>query len=201
MLRIIFLTTLMSAFLLTSTQAAPPWVHLSDITQVIRNAPFMVKSRDMLREFKTQRTTPCSVSATPPCPKTIWEKKIQELAGKSRRDQIEGVNSFFNAFRYISDGNKDVYATPFELISRNGGDCEDTAFAKLLMLVELGFNSETSYVAIAKAYNDIWHAYALVSFEGSMSKLDIFPPITAARPIFLIDATAHFLTPIYPGQM
>lgn len=52
--------------------------------------------------------------------------------------QLRFVNSAWNGLRYISDsrnyGTKDHWATPAELISHGGGDCEDYALAKYATL-------------------------------------------------------------------
>ena len=56
--------------------------------------------------------------------------------------KIQAVNAFFNRVPYISDertyGADDNWATPFEFLDANAGDCEDFAIAKLLALQEAG---------------------------------------------------------------
>jgi hypothetical protein len=56
--------------------------------------------------------------------------------------RVRQVNAAFNAYTYRTDqdqdGVEDHWATPFELIERGAGDCEDFAIAKYFMLLESG---------------------------------------------------------------
>ena len=55
---------------------------------------------------------------------------------------LDRVNAFFNRLPFVSDqqhwSNEDYWATPAEMLSSNGGDCEDFSIAKYFMLKELG---------------------------------------------------------------
>lgn len=75
-----------------------------------------------------------------------WQNLIQEHAEQSDRQTLNKVNSFFNRIRFISDeehwGDRDFWATPVEMLSTNGGDCEDFSIAKYFTLRELGVPDE-----------------------------------------------------------
>ena len=57
-------------------------------------------------------------------------------------DALDRVNAFFNRLPFLGDpehwGVEDYWATPAEMLSSNGGDCEDFSIAKYFMLKELG---------------------------------------------------------------
>jgi predicted transglutaminase-like cysteine proteinase len=57
-------------------------------------------------------------------------------------DSLSAVNAFFNRTPFVTDiahwGEEDYWATPAEMLSSNGGDCEDYSVAKYYMLKELG---------------------------------------------------------------
>jgi len=84
-----------------------------------------------------------------------WQKLIEENQGQSEWRTIHTVNEFFNRIRFISDerhwGRADYWATPVELLSTNGGDCEDFSIAKYFTLLELGVPDERLRITYVKA--------------------------------------------------
>lgn len=78
------------------------------------------------------------------------QQLILDLQNKSENEIVRKVNDFFNKVSYASDkdnyGVIDYWATPFEFLSRNEGDCEDYAIAKYLLLKHLGINSNKMYL-------------------------------------------------------
>jgi len=84
-----------------------------------------------------------------------WQKLIEENKGESEWQTIHTVNEFFNRIRFISDalhwGRADYWATPVELLSTNGGDCEDFSIAKYFTLRELGIPDERLRITYVKA--------------------------------------------------
>ena len=60
--------------------------------------------------------------------------------------QLEAVNDYMNEMTWIADSElwkqSDYWATPFETITTFGGDCEDIAIAKYLVLLLLGVPDE-----------------------------------------------------------
>jgi len=71
---------------------------------------------------------------------------------------LEPVNQFFNRVAPGSDRDlwnvEDYWATPAEMLSVNGGDCEDYAIAKYFALKELG----VPVARLRLVYARTWHA-------------------------------------------
>jgi len=74
-----------------------------------------------------------------------WQEFVRRTEGPSAAAETQllaPVNRFFNRVRSMSDqdlwGVEDYWATPAEMLSINGADCEDFAIAKYFTLKELG---------------------------------------------------------------
>jgi len=84
-----------------------------------------------------------------------WGRLVTDNRGLSVEEQLESVNHFFNEVRFVSDlehwGEKDYWATPVELLSSDGGDCEDFSVAKYFTLRELGVADENLRLTYVKA--------------------------------------------------
>ncbi len=84
-----------------------------------------------------------------------WQELIEDSKGGSEWQSIHAVNDFFNRVDFISDdshwGRADYWATPTELLSTNGGDCEDFAIAKYFTLMELGVPDARLRITYVKA--------------------------------------------------
>jgi len=82
---------------------------------------------------------------------------IAQIRDLSEFKKIVLINNYFNKFSNISDlklwGHKEYWATPDELIKKNGGDCEDFAVAKYYYLTQIGINEGKLRLAYVKAYN------------------------------------------------
>lgn len=110
-------------------------------------------------------------------PPKLWENTLASLRRLSPDRQIYEVNRFFNWFPYKTDRQNfrrpNHFATPFEFMAR-GGDCEEFAFAKYLMLVALGFHPEKMWVVLGpRKKAPGWHAFTVVSFsDGEYVGLD-----------------------------
>lgn len=74
--------------------------------------------------------------------------------GKSVMEKLELVNRTMNKMPWISDERHwkqaDYWATPLETIATFGGDCEDIAIAKWIMLNHLGIANENLRFATVK---------------------------------------------------
>jgi len=70
-----------------------------------------------------------------------WHKLMREKRNVPEMEKLESVNSFFNQLEFVDDlylwGREDYWATPQEMLIRNGGDCEDFATAKYFTLRHL----------------------------------------------------------------
>lgn len=80
---------------------------------------------------------------------------LDSLKDKSDLEKLEGVNNFFNDVRYGSDekvyGLKDYWATPWEFLARDMGDCEDYVIAKYFVLKYLGIDYRKMYFTYSRA--------------------------------------------------
>jgi predicted transglutaminase-like cysteine proteinase len=85
-----------------------------------------------------------------------WRDLMLRLGQASERDKLERVNRFFNGLPNIDDqalwGQRDYWATPVELLVRNGGDCEDFALAKYFTLKAAGVSTGKLRVTYARAW-------------------------------------------------
>lgn len=75
-----------------------------------------------------------------------WRALVVENAARPPAEKLESVNRFINRIPYVADqanwGVPDYWATPYELLAVNGGDCEDYAIAKYFSLLEMGVAAE-----------------------------------------------------------
>ncbi|MEA2111358.1 MAG: transglutaminase-like cysteine peptidase [Campylobacterota bacterium] len=85
----------------------------------------------------------------------LLDKELEVLRGKSDFKKLEGVNDFYNNTPYLSDiknyGRKDYWATPWELLGRDKGDCEDYVIAKYFALKHLGVSTKKLYFSYVKS--------------------------------------------------
>lgn len=74
----------------------------------------------------------------------IKTKLLLELKDASDMKKLNVVNTWVNFIRYKSDkkvyGQSDYWATLYEFVGKNAGDCEDYTIAKYYILKELGIN-------------------------------------------------------------
>ncbi|MDH5299578.1 MAG: transglutaminase-like cysteine peptidase [Desulfobulbaceae bacterium] len=70
-----------------------------------------------------------------------WHALVRDKQGVPEPEKLESVNHFFNQLEFVDDlvlwGREDYWATPFEMLRKNGGDCEDFAIGKYLTLRQL----------------------------------------------------------------
>ncbi len=78
---------------------------------------------------------------------------MQELKDTPLDEKLNKVNDFWNQVRYSSDmkiwHKKDYWATPWEFLGKDRGDCEDYVIAKYLTLKELGVDPKKMYFIYA----------------------------------------------------
>ncbi len=82
------------------------------------------------------------------------EKTIIENQDKTEMEKLTIANNTINLFPWIADENhwkkSDYWATPLEMITSFGGDCEDMVFTKWIMLRHLGIKRHEMYFAYVK---------------------------------------------------
>lgn len=85
-----------------------------------------------------------------------WQQLFVELAEADEADKLARVNQFFNQeIPFVSDmkhwGQDDYWATPFESLVTQGGDCEDYVIAKYHALRELDVDMHKLRITYVKA--------------------------------------------------
>jgi predicted transglutaminase-like cysteine proteinase len=135
---------------------------------------------------------------------TRWKALLRQMQAKPEREQIEGVNAFFNQINYIEDiqnyGKTDYWATPVEFLTR-GGDCEDFAIAKYAALRALGFSPQQLRVAIVMdEIKNIPHAILVVYsdagnfvLDNQDQKVEAIAAVSRYKPIFSINSDSWWL--------
>lgn len=80
---------------------------------------------------------------------TTENKKLSDI------EKLRLVNRFFNRLQFVDDiehwRKRDYWATPVEMLSTNGGDCEDFSIGKYFTLKELGIADEKLRITYVKA--------------------------------------------------
>jgi predicted transglutaminase-like cysteine proteinase len=80
---------------------------------------------------------------------------IKANADAPERTQLRKINDYFNTIPYRRDAalwrQRDHWATPFELIGTQGGDCEDYAIAKYFALREMGIAERKLRISYVKS--------------------------------------------------
>ncbi|MBE0514944.1 transglutaminase-like cysteine peptidase [Sulfurimonas sp.] len=68
----------------------------------------------------------------------LLQETLDNVRYKSDLEKLEAVNDFFNEVRYSSDikvyGKSDYWATPWEFLGKDRGDCEDYVISKYFAL-------------------------------------------------------------------
>jgi len=84
-----------------------------------------------------------------------WHALMREKRGAPEMERLKSVNSFFNNLEFVDDlylwGTEDYWATPQEMLTINGGDCEDFATAKYFTLRHLEIPDEKMRLTYVKS--------------------------------------------------
>jgi len=99
---------------------------------------------------------------------------IEKLQGADERTKLEEVNAFWNGVRFSDDkkvwGVSDYWATPWEFLARDAGDCEDYVIAKYFTLKYLGVSPAKMYFTYVRALRFNKPHMVLTYFEKSGSE-------------------------------
>lgn len=83
------------------------------------------------------------------------DELMNSLKDKSEIEKLNAVNDFFNEVKYASDmkvyGQSDYWATPWEFLGRDMGDCEDYVISKYFVLKALGIDYKKLYFTYSKS--------------------------------------------------
>jgi len=70
------------------------------------------------------------------------QKELNKVKRKNDAAKLKVVNNYYNHVRYMSDlkvyKKKDYWATPWEFLGKDKGDCEDYVISKYFALIYLG---------------------------------------------------------------
>lgn len=84
-----------------------------------------------------------------------WEKLISHYKTTNHQKKLHAVNRFFNKMKFINDkdhwGKEDYWATPLQMLTSNGGDCEDYSIAKYFTLRKMGIPAKYMRLTYVKA--------------------------------------------------
>lgn len=107
---------------------------------------------------------------------TSLEAMIENNQHLNDLEKLALVNQFFNLIPYKTDlahwGKKDYWATPFEMLTTFGADCEDYSIAKYFILRELGVPDDYLKITYVKALN--WdEAHMVLTYAKSTTQMPL----------------------------
>jgi len=83
------------------------------------------------------------------------QQTLDEVVDGTDLEKLEAVNEFFNNVRYSSDmkvyGKKDYWATPWEFLGKDNGDCEDYVISKYFALKYLGIEPKKLFFTYVRS--------------------------------------------------
>ena len=105
-----------------------------------------------------------------------WRGIVDDARGYTLMSQLQKVNRHINSRPYVPDasnwGSNDYWATPLEFL-RKGGDCEDYAIAKYMVLRQLGASTRDMRIVVLRDLNrSAEHAVLAVYIDGIPYILD-----------------------------
>jgi len=130
------------------------------------------------------------------CDNNEWRAIVESLRGKDLMAQLRETNVRMNETRYVADDVNwavpDYWATPFEFLRKAGGDCEDYAIAKYMMLRELGIPADDVRIVVLKDLKlGVDHAVLAVYINGTPFILD------SRHPNVVPASSLHDYHPVY----
>ncbi len=83
------------------------------------------------------------------------QKTLDSVKNATDLEKLNAVNSFYNDVRYSSDiklyGKRDYWATPWEFLGKDKGDCEDYVISKYFALRYLGIDSQKLFFTYVRS--------------------------------------------------
>jgi predicted transglutaminase-like cysteine proteinase len=136
------------------------------------------KWHGVLRRFAAEQRRDVSCPATPAahCPEREWRALVRSLEGLSLRAKILAVNDAINRHPYVpSEVNwheSNHWETPFEFL-RKGGQCQDYAVTKYLLLRAAGVPAADLRVVVVRDTRlGLDHAVTVAYVGGKALLLD-----------------------------
>jgi len=104
-----------------------------------------------------------------------WELLLSELRNKSIYDKLVGVNDFFNQIEYATDEKNweelEYWATPFEFLEKEKGDCEDYTIGKYFTLKMLGIPEKDLRLLHVSVVDQV-ESHMVLSYGSTLLILD-----------------------------
>jgi predicted transglutaminase-like cysteine proteinase len=126
------LLIILSLFFINNSFANEPYVEKELLNKIVKKYKIFAKKRFL-----------------------FLQKSLDEAKGKSDLDKLEIVNRFFNDVRYSSDmkvyNKSDYWATPWEFLGKDRGDCEDYVISKYFALKYLGVEPKKLFFTYVKS--------------------------------------------------
>lgn len=83
------------------------------------------------------------------------QQTLDGVENSTDMEKLEAVNDFYNGVRYASDmkvyNKKDYWATPYEFLGKDQGDCEDYVIAKYFALKYLGVDTKKLFFTYVRS--------------------------------------------------
>ncbi len=83
------------------------------------------------------------------------QKTLDSVKNEDELSKLKAVNDYYNGVRYTSDmklyKKSDYWATPWEFLGKDRGDCEDYVISKYFALVYLGIDSKKLFFTYVKS--------------------------------------------------
>ena len=127
-----------------------------------------------------------------------WRALVKEEQAAPESEKLETVNRFFNQLEFVDDrvlwGREDYWATPFEMLRKNGGDCEDFAIGKYFTLRQLRVPDQRLRLTYVKSLT-LNKPHMVVSYYSAP---DVEPLLLDSLvPIILPATKRDDLVPVY----
>jgi predicted transglutaminase-like cysteine proteinase len=136
------------------------------------------KWHGVLERFAAERRAEpvCAPGAAEPCQPAEWGAVVASLDGLELRAKLDRVNAAVNRHPYIPSTvnwhESNHWETPFEFL-RKGGQCQDYAVAKYLLLREAGVPaSSLRLVVLRDTHLGLDHAVTVAFVRGEALVLD-----------------------------
>ena len=101
-------------------------------------------------------------------------RTIKRASKKNELKKLEIINDFFNSVPYGDDkdiyGVSDYWATPYEFLGKDKGDCEDYVIAKYFVLKYLGVSTKKMFLSYVRLEGSNEAHMVLTYFETPTSE-------------------------------
>jgi predicted transglutaminase-like cysteine proteinase len=149
-----------------------------------------VKWTGMLERFarEEREEPPCAPGSVADCAPAEWRALLDAVAGLDLKTKLERVNAAINQHPYVPSmrnwGESNRWETPFEFL-RRGGQCQDYAIAKYLLLRAAGVPAaQLRIVVLHDTRLDLDHAVTVAYIDGRVLMLDNqFPSVVPADSV------------------